>query len=322
MPNPNTHSRNRARRAVGLLAVGCLVAGFGAFAQESPLHLNPVIAKLAAGEPFIGVSTTDLSMANANELTRADLDYVYVDMEHGPLSFESLYHFTLGTLDKAAIVERGNAQADLAVFARFPPYGREQVEWIAKQALDIGLMGVIFNSIDNAEQATQAVRSMRYPQLRDSSLPEPAGLRGWSPDLASWLWGLSNSEYRAKADLWPLNPDGELLAIMMIETAEGVRNADAIASVPGVGAIFIGPADLANSLGVPGGAPEVEQALGTILEACKAHNVACGKTMTAEEMPQRIRDGWRMLNLGSASGGLTPDNAAALEATGTASEAR
>lgn len=111
-------------------------------------------------------------------------------MEHSPFNFETLYHFTLGTIDKAATAKRGNPKADLAVFARFPPYGREQVEWLSKQALDIGLMGIILSSIDNAEQARQAVQSMRYPQMRDSSIPEPQGKRGWSPGLASWLWGV------------------------------------------------------------------------------------------------------------------------------------
>ena len=229
------------------------------------------------GQAFIGVSTEDLSFANANELTRAPIDYVYVDMEHTPFSFDNLYHFTLGTIDKAATAKRGNPQADLAVFARFPPYGREQVQWVSKQALDIGLMGIIFNSIDNAEQAALAVQSMRYPQLKGAKIPEPNGKRGWSPALATWLWGVSPNEYREAADLWPLNPDGNILAIMMIETADGLKNADAIAAVPGVGAIFIGPADLANSMGVPGNAPEVEQALQTILTACKAHNVAYGR---------------------------------------------
>lgn len=299
-----------------------LLASGGSYAQTDNSHLNPVIAKLAAGEPFIGVSTNDLSISNANQLTRSPIDYVYVDMEHSPLNFEALHHFTLGTLDRASIAERGNAQADLAVFARFPPYGYEQVSWISKQALDLGLMGIIFNSIDNAEQAQSAVRSMRYPQLRDSRFPEPRGERGYSPDTATWLWGLSSAEYRRKADVWPLNPDGDLLAIMMIETAEGLRNAKAIASTPGVGAIFVGPSDLAGSIGVPSGSPEIEQALGTILAACLEANVACGKSMSVKEMPGRIQDGWRMINLGDADGGLNAENTAVLEATQQAIEAR
>ena len=296
------------------LAAGLVAAGSAAEAQERTRYLNPVIERLASGEPFIGVSTGDLSFANANALARAPIDYVYVDMEHNPLSFDQLYAFTLGTIDRAAIVRRGNAQSDIAIFARFPPYGRENVEWVVKQALDIGLMGVIFNTIDDAEQATLAVQSMRYPQLRDAAIPEPQGKRGWSPGMATWLWGIPPAEYRQVADVWPLNPEGELLAIMMIETASGVENADAIAAVPGVGAIFMGPADLGLSLGVPPGSPEIEEALQTVLRACLANDVPCGKSMSADEMPQRIEEGWRMLNLGGANGGLTPGNAAALEA--------
>lgn len=300
--------------AATLGATGAAVAQQAASDAERTRYLNPVIERLAAGQPFIGVSTGNMSPEHAKELARAPIDYVYVDMEHNPLDFHGLYQFSLGTIDRAAILERGNAQSDIAIFARFPPYGREQVEWIAKQALDTGLMGIIFNSIDTPEQAELAVRSMRYPQMRDSAFPEPPGLRGWSPGNATWLWGISSSEYASVADVWPLNPDGELLAIMMIETAQGLENVDAIAAVPGVGALFVGPADLARSLGVPGNDPAIEEALETILAACLAHDVACGKSMSAEEMPGRIADGWKMLNLGGANGGLNPTNAAALEA--------
>ena len=79
------------------------------------------------------------------------------------------------------------------------------------------------------------------------------------------------------ADLWPLNPTGDLLCIIMIESAEGLKNADAIASVPGVGMIFPGAAyDLALSLGVSPTSADAEQGLQTILKACLAHNVPCG----------------------------------------------
>lgn len=289
------------------------VAGAGAGTSRTR-YLNPVIERLANGQPFIGVSTGNLSPEHAKALARAPIDYVYVDFEHNPVDFGELYRFSLATIDRAGIHERGNLQSDIAIFARFPPYGREQVEWISKQALDLGLMGIIFNSINTAEEAELAVRSMRYPQMQDSEIPEPAGLRGWSPGNATWLWGIPSSEYAEVADVWPLNPDGELLAIMMIETDEGVENVDTIAATPGVGALFVGPADLSRSMGVSGDAPEIEEALGTILEACLAHDVACGKSFSAEEMPGRIEDGWMMLNLGGANGGLGPNNAAALEA--------
>ena len=224
-----------------IAAIAVVIGAWGTlFAQSTPKHLNPVIDKLAAGQPFFGVQTGDLSLENARALARADIDYVYLEMEHGPMDFEGLHRFTVGMIDKAAILKKGNAQPSVAIFARFAPYGREQAQWFVKQALDIGLMGVIFNGIDNREQALLAVRNMRYPQKKTSRYQNPPGLRGYAPGTALWWWGISDAEYERRADLWPLNPDGDLLAIMMIETTEGLKNADAIAAVPGVGAIFVG----------------------------------------------------------------------------------
>jgi 4-hydroxy-2-oxoheptanedioate aldolase len=280
-----------------LRAVFAIALAPALMAQTAPKHLNPVIEKLAAGKPFLGVQTGDLSLENARSLARADIDYVYLEMEHGPMDFDGLHRFTVGMIDKAAILKKGNAQPNVAIFARFAPYGREQAQWFVKQALDIGLMGVIFNGIDDSEQALLAVRNMRYPQKRTSKYPEPKGLRGYAPGMALWSWGVSDAEYERRADVWPLNPDGDLLAIMMIETAEGLKNADAIAAVPGVGAIFVGAGgDLHQYLGVESNSPEVEQAFQTILKACQAHNVACGITaLNATDIARRLAQGWKMI---------------------------
>jgi 4-hydroxy-2-oxoheptanedioate aldolase len=103
--------------------------------------------------------------------------------------------------------------------------------------------------------------------------------------------------------VWPLNPDGDLLAIMMIESTEGVKNADAIAAVPGVGAIFLGAgSDLRQSLGVEDNSPEVEQAFQTILRACLARNVACGITaLSAQDIARRLGEGWKMIRTTNAA---------------------
>jgi 4-hydroxy-2-oxoheptanedioate aldolase len=283
---------------VRALAIVSVIAPSGTLvAQSMPKHLNPVIEKLAEGKPFFGVQTGDLSLENARGLARADIDYVYLEMEHGPMDFEGLHRFTVGMIDKATILKKGNAQPNVAVFARFAPYGREQAQWFVKQALDIGLMGVIFNGIDNPEQALLAVRNMRYPQQKTSKYPDPPGLRGYAPGVAVWWWGIPEAEYVRRADVWPLNPDGDLLAILMIETAEGLKNADAIASVPGVGAIFVGAgADLSQYLGVDRNSPELERGFQTILQACLAHNVPCGITaLSAGDITKRLREGWKMI---------------------------
>ena len=282
---------------------------------QAPVHLNKLVEKLAAGQIAFGVSNEDLSLENARALsTTADLDWVYIDYEHAPMDFAALRMFLLGMTDKAAAVKKGNVQPNVAPLARFAPYAREGSEWAAKQGLDQGLMGVIFNSTDTREQALRNVRTMRYPQRRGSPLTEPIGLRGSGPDNALWFWGVTATEYAERADLWPLNPRGDLIAIMMIETAEGLRNVEAIASVPGVGGFYIGPSDLSNSLGVAPGSPESEAAIQTILRACKARNVACGITANAADMPRRVREGFRILGAGAVGGGLSAPIEAALRA--------
>jgi 4-hydroxy-2-oxoheptanedioate aldolase len=97
--------------------------------------------------------------------------------------------------------------------------------------------------------------------------------------------------------LWPLNPNGDLLAIVMIESVEALQNIDAIVSTPGIGAIFVGNAnDLTRSMGVRRGAPEVEEALQKILHSCKAHGVACGiSANTANAVVKRVKEGWNMI---------------------------
>lgn len=273
-----------------------------AWAQQPSPHLNPAIEKLAHGQAIIGTQTDDMSLQNCHSLARLDMDYAYVDMEHGPLNLDGLAYCVAGMIDKAAILKKGNAQPNVALFARFPAYGRdlESNDWIVKQALDMGLMGIIFNGVDNKEQMMRLIQYMRYPQQRTSKYQHPPGLRGYAPGNAIFAWGISAAEYERRADVWPLNPEGDLLAIPMIETAEGLKNVNEIASVPGVGAIFIGAAgDLHQYLGVPQDSPEVEQARQTILAACKAHNVPCGITaLTKTEVEKRLAEGWKMIRTG------------------------
>jgi len=288
---------------VGLLLA---VAQFAvSSAQQPPQHLNPVIDKLQRGERVFGVAAGDLSMENARALARAPIDYVRIEMEHGPMNFEALRNFLLGMIDKEAVLKKGNGQPQVAPFARFAPYGREPTQWVLKQALDAGLMGVIVNTVDSREQALSAVRGMRYPQPQGSAHVEPAGLRGLGPFAATWFWGIPSAEYIRRADLWPLNPRGDLLAIMLVESSLGLKNIDEIVSTPGVGGIFVGTADLAMSMGVPANTAAVESAVQTILKSCLARNVPCGIVVDSADVQKRIAEGWRILDVGRADGGLS-----------------
>jgi 4-hydroxy-2-oxoheptanedioate aldolase len=294
--NSRRFRRSWSGVAAASLAAAAIAATHTATAQQPYVHFNPVIAKLAEGKTVYGLNTGDLSLAYAREVARAPVDFVYADLEHNPLDFPALNIFLLGMTDRAAIVKKGNLQPNVALFARFPPEA-DQSQWIVKQALDIGLMGVIFNGVESKAQALFAVRTMRYPQLKGARYREPAGIRGYSPVGATWAWGVSAAEYERRADLWPLNPEGDLLAIMMVESVDGLRDVDAIASVPGVGALFVGAgADLSRSLGVAPSSPELEAAFQQVLKACKAHRVGCAITANSpDDVARRVREGWNII---------------------------
>lgn len=295
-----TNHRVLARASLaGALVGACVVASSGPAAQiaEQRLHLNPVIAKLAEGRTVYGLQAgIDMSIGSARTAARAPADYVYVDFEHNPLDMPALYQFHLAMADRAMVLKKGNLQPNVALMARFPPEA-DQSQWVVKQALDMGLHGVIFNGVDTPEQARLAVSYMRYPPRRDSKYPLPKGIRGAAAGNATWIWGLTTDEYERHADVWPLNPDGDLLATMMIESLEGLANVDQIAATPGVGSLFLGAGnDLSHALGVPASHPEVEAGRQKILAACKAHTIACNITAnTAEDIVRRVNEGWHMI---------------------------
>jgi 4-hydroxy-2-oxoheptanedioate aldolase len=281
---------------------------------QAPVHLNRMIERLAQGQVAFGVSNEDMSLENARSLATEDLDWMYIDYEHAPMNFETLRMFLVGMIDRAHAARTGSVQPKVTPLARFAPYAREEAEWAVKQGLDQGLMGVIFNSVETREQAMRNVQIMRYPQRRGSARMEPLGLRGSGPENALWFWGLPMAEYMQRADLWPLNPAGDLIAIMMIETAEGLKNVNAIAQVPGVGGFYLGPSDLSNSMGVAPNSPETEAAIQRVLKACLTYKVACGITASAADMPRRVKEGFRILGGGGIAGGLSAPADAAIRA--------
>jgi 4-hydroxy-2-oxoheptanedioate aldolase len=317
--------RHHVPRAAAVVSVAAVLCGLTSapVAQTAAVHLNPVIEKLSQGKHVFGVSTSDLSLQNALSLAGdPNIDYVYLDMEHNPLRFEEMRHFlafiTAG--DKAGILERGNGQVRPAVFARFPPYGREQTLWMVKHALDIGLSGVLINNLETKEQAENIVRTMRPTQRRDSKIPSPPGWRG---TVTCGFWAAGGGDCRDRADLWPLNPQGDLIFWAMIETMEGVRNADAIAQVPGVSGFYFGAsADLSADLGVLPSHPDVDAAMAKVLGVCQARNLPCGGTVNPSNAAAMLKRGYRILNFGSANGGMTAANEAARAAVAAAGARR
>lgn len=273
------------------------------YAQDNPARLNKAIDLLANGDAAFGVLSFDYSLNNARSMARSGLDFIIIDMEHAPFDVEQLRQFLLGMTDKRAILEKGSLQPDVVPLVRIPATGGEDVVWQVKQVLDVGVFGVMYPSVNTREEAELAVRAIRYPQLNGVDDYEPVGLRGRNPANATWYWGIN--DYHEKADVWPLDPAGELLAIIQIETPEAVANIDDILSVPGIGVIFIGPSDLSTAMGFASpAAPEVEAAIQRVLQSCLATNIPCAITTSANTVAQRIEEGFRFVTVG-ADGGLS-----------------
>jgi len=273
----------------------------GIIAQPD-IRLNKLIELFENDQPAFGLLSFNYSLDSARSMASSGLDFIMIDMEHAPFDVERLREFLLGMTNKRAIINKGNLQPDVVPFVRIPAAGGS-AELIAqaKQVLDVGVYGIMFPAIHNAEQAELAVRATRYPQLNGVADYEPAGLRGRNPSNASWFWGVPN--YVGRADVWPLDPQGELLAVMFIESPEGVENIDEIISVPGVGGIFIGPSDLSTTMGFASpAAPQVEEAIQTVLSSCLAHDVPCAITTGSGSVQQRIEQGFRFVTVGADSG--------------------
>ena len=271
--------------------------------SASAQRLNKLIELFENDQPAFGVLSFDYSLNNARAMASSGLDFLFIDMEHAPFDIERLRLFLLGMTDKRSIIEKGNLQPNVVPLVRIPAAGgAEELIAQAKQVLDVGVFGIFFPAVHTREQAELAVRATRYPQYNDAPDYEPTGLRGRNPSNAMWYWGVR--DYHAKADVWPLDPQGELLAMMFIESRAGVENIEEIITVPGLGGIFIGPSDLSTSMGYTSpAAPEVEQAIQTVLGACLEHDVPCAITTGQGSVQQRIEQGFRFVTVG-ADGGL------------------
>lgn len=226
-----------------------------------PGRVNPVIARLESG----GIADGDV--------------WSFIDMEHNPYDIVGARKM----IDDIAVKKKPDGSLEKAPIVRVPMYGDEPSAWAALQVLDLGALGVVFQSIETKAGAERVISSMRFPPQKGSGLPAyPRGHRSGAPRGGKSLV-MSADELLKRADVWPLNPKGELLAIVMIETSDGLKNIDQILSVPGIGSTLVGMYDLSLSLGVgppKGGAnpyaPEAEAAIQKIAKSCAAHKVVCG----------------------------------------------
>jgi 4-hydroxy-2-oxoheptanedioate aldolase len=146
------------------------------------------------------------------------------------------------------------------------------------------------------------VEAVRYPNHEQGVGPGKLqdGRRGaHGAATASKIWGISDQEYLQKADVWPLNPQGEIFCILQVEDTRGVENLDDIlANVPGIGCILIGEGDLSQELGYPRQYEHkvVLEWMKRVVDTCKKHSVVVGHPHVEHGNAERVvREGYRLL---------------------------
>lgn len=287
------------------LILTCLLALNGPLraqeADEPVPRINKFIELMEKGKPAFGVFSSNLSVRTGAAMASSGLDFVIIDLEHSPYDATRLEGYLLGMINKRDLLKNGLQQRTVPL-VRVPSAGREQLQFIIKQVLDLGPMGLVVPHVDTAEDARAMVQASRFPQLKGVRDFEPQGKRGVGYGWAARYWGLSGTDYATRADLWPLDPKGELVLWLMIETEAAIENIRDIAATPGIGGLFIGPSDLAFSLGVPLGDPAVELAIEKVVAEAKESGVPIGTLCGRSQVEKRLAQGFRFLAVGSDSG--------------------
>ena len=278
-----TRIRFSLRLVIGVSALACIVLAWPLLsapvsAQQTKFRASRLIETLQKGQPAI---TSDV--------------WRFLDREHEPYDITEI-KATIGKL----LANRNSAgQPILSPVVRIPAEGDDLPRWMINQVLEAGAMGIVVPKIELPSEAIKMVQAMRYPPRKDSPnvAAEPRGLRGGAID--GRMWGLKNPrDYEPVADLWPLNPVGELVALPIIETADGVKNINAILDVPGITGVTVGPGDLTRSLGEGNNwnSAASEAAYKTIAAACVAKKKYCNMYVrNPEEMKKFLNMGFKLI---------------------------
>ena len=230
--------------------------------ENEPAWRNPVRTRLEAGDFVVGLTITTSNIESAALAATLGFHFLWVEMEHSPVTLETLRGIVLAARGLPAMV-----------FARVPV-----VElWTAKRVLDQGVSGVIFPFVSTAGLAAKAAAACRYP---------PHGKRGSGAGLASFTWPEAG-DYTDYCD----SADRNVLTIAVIEEASALEHIDEIAATPGVDVLFIGTSDLSFSLGLRGRQddPAMEYAIAKIVAAGQRHGKFLGRPALSPEDVEKFR---------------------------------
>ncbi|WP_419918408.1 HpcH/HpaI aldolase family protein [Candidatus Poriferisocius sp.] len=228
---------------------------------------HPLDEAFVSGRPALGAWASLPVAMGCEIMARAGFDYVCIDMQHGLADYSDV-------LPMLAAIDLGTSSPVVRV-----PWNEQG---IIGRILDAGASGVIIPMVNSRAEAEAAVRSCRYA---------PEGSRSFGPTRVSLRDGTGYFAHANRA----------VKCIPMVETATALDNLDGIVSTPGVDAVYVGPADLSVSLGLPPGNNDGEaafdEALAAIVTACRRHGVVPGIHSTPILAPTRVEQGFRMVTV-------------------------
>ena len=222
------------------------------------------------GGVTLGAIVTSPSISVVQVMARSGLDWIIIDLEHGAIDLKDAHSMIAAT-----------GGTPLVPLVRVP----EREAWHAKAPLDLGAMGICFPMTTTGADARAATRAVRYP---------PQGDRFWGPFYAPLRWDMTMRDYLTRAD-------DEVLAIGTIEHIDALKTISDVVSTPGLDVAFIGPGDLATSMGLKGDRehPSVREAIGQLETAILGSpTVLGGVAPTVDEANTMIRRGYRALVVG------------------------
>ena len=295
--------------------VAVLAAAQAASAQDAPKpkRINRAIELLEAGQPIYYTGGRG-GYDEGKKMADTKADYINYEMEHGAFDMKELRDFMRGLVD-AGPTRTGHRTP--SVIVTLPILGKDPAAmranyWVAQQVMAAGVHGILLCHAENPEAVRIFVESLRYP-FAEKHAGLATGIRGnGSQNFAAQIWGLPPNEYMLKADMWPLNKNGEVLLGVKIETPMAAENSEKTTKIPGIGFAEWGPGDQSFFLvGPPTGTgrgggereshPAMKKVRERIFNASKAANLFFLNSCNEQNVIDMIKEGVMI-----CTGGETP----------------
>ncbi|MEX1020871.1 MAG: aldolase/citrate lyase family protein [Litorilinea sp.] len=279
-----------------------------------PARINRAIELLSQDQPLYytgGHTGHVLTYEQGRQDAHTWADYINVGMEHGAFNMAGLDDYMRGLVDGGPTASGHRAPA---VIVETPVEGvsEEYVRynaWQFRQILARGVHGILLCQAESAGAVRAFVEACRYPINRigvGEGVGEGVGVglgegrRGvGSEPSAMPIWGVDRDTYLRKAEPWPLNPEGELLLGVKIESVAAIPHIEEILAVPGLGFAEMGPGDLSLALGYfhrPSPLPaEMQDIRGRVQAAAQKNGLAFLEIATPDDIVEKLDEGARII---------------------------